>query len=199
MKDDRSQTGLQTLSDIRRNPSDPEAWRRFVARYGPKIVSWCSRWNLQEADVQDVAQNVLLKLHSALPKFVYNPGEGKTFHGWLKRVVQTTLATFTRRRRQEGRLDFEPMAEDGAQLELIAALDAEHEREVLTAAMEEVRGQFSETTFEAFRLSAVEGLSGKIVADRLSIPVDNVFAYKSKVLKRLQAIAEKLRLAETAG
>src|SRR6516164_639122 len=57
-----STTSVSLLSRIRRDPSQPETWNEFVKRYAPKIYRWCRQWRLQEADAEDVTQNVLAKL-----------------------------------------------------------------------------------------------------------------------------------------
>src|SRR5262249_59472623 len=68
-----SLTSATLLGRLRCSPADQEAWKEFVLRYGPKIYRWCRQWNLQEADAQDVAQTVLLKLAGKMPAFDYDP------------------------------------------------------------------------------------------------------------------------------
>jgi DNA-directed RNA polymerase specialized sigma24 family protein len=45
-----------------RSPLDQAAWNEFVERYGRRIYGWCRQWGLQEADAEDVTQDVLLRL-----------------------------------------------------------------------------------------------------------------------------------------
>src|SRR5262249_47193788 len=66
-------TSPTLLGRLQRDAADQEAWRQFVRRYGPRIYHWCRRWDLQEADAQDVTQNVLLKLVAKLRAFRYDP------------------------------------------------------------------------------------------------------------------------------
>ena len=40
------------------------------------LVAWGRHWGLQEADAQDVAQMVLLRLAVKLRQFVYDPASG---------------------------------------------------------------------------------------------------------------------------
>ena len=68
-QDHPSTTDVTLLARLRHDPKDQAAWGDFVARYGPKILQWCRRWHLQEADAQDVAQDVLLKLHGRMATF----------------------------------------------------------------------------------------------------------------------------------
>ena len=65
-----SQTRLTLLGRLRSTPKDPCAWAEFVEWYGQKIYVWCRSWGLQEADAQDVTQDVFLKLSGACKIFV---------------------------------------------------------------------------------------------------------------------------------
>ena len=78
------------------------AWDEFVQRYHPTIRAWCLRWGSQASDADDVAQQVLLKLLSAMKKYHYNPTPG--FRGWLKTVTHNAWVDFVAsRRRMPGR------------------------------------------------------------------------------------------------
>jgi RNA polymerase sigma-70 factor (ECF subfamily) len=70
-----SETRLSLLGRVQQSGIDnAPAWGEFVAHYGGKVESWCRRWGLQEADVQDVTQTVLVKLATKMRTFVYQPG-----------------------------------------------------------------------------------------------------------------------------
>jgi RNA polymerase sigma-70 factor (ECF subfamily) len=57
--------------------------------------------------------------------------------------------------------------------------------ELLELATNRVRGRVEPHTWEAFRLTAVDGLSGAEAASRLDMPVASVFKAKSNVQKML--------------
>ena len=46
------------------------AWNEFVERYQPMIRAWCLRWGSQPSDADDVAQQVLLKLLTAMKQYL---------------------------------------------------------------------------------------------------------------------------------
>jgi DNA-directed RNA polymerase specialized sigma24 family protein len=45
------------------------AWERFVRQYGPPILSLCRRYRVRSSDLQDVSQQILLRLLSAMGRF----------------------------------------------------------------------------------------------------------------------------------
>src|SRR5271154_284950 len=95
-----SQTRVSLLVQLRRDPTNQEVWSAFVEHYGPKIMGWCLKWRLQEADAQDVTQNVLLKLAEKMRHFTYDPS--RSFRAWLKTVAQHACSDFLESWRRPG-------------------------------------------------------------------------------------------------
>src|SRR5262245_6827687 len=79
-QDESSTTSVTLLGRLHHDPSDQAAWSDFVARYGRKILGWCRRCRRQEANAQDVTQEVLLKLNRLMATFVYDPAGN--FQAW---------------------------------------------------------------------------------------------------------------------
>src|SRR5262249_35484265 len=100
--DSASLTSETLLGRLRESPGDQAAWDRFVERYGPKIYGWCRQWRLQEADAEDVTQNVLLCLTRKLRSFAYDPS--RSFRGWLRTLTEHACSDFfaERGRRDRG-------------------------------------------------------------------------------------------------
>ena len=76
--------------------------------------------------------------------------------------------------------------------DLVEQLDAEFRREVLDRAMERVRHRVSERTWDAFRLTALEGLSGSAAAGRLEMKVARVYGARSEVKEMIREEVRKL-------
>ena len=186
-------TSLTLLERIQANPDDPEAWRLFVERYQPRIRGWCLAWGLQDSDAADVAQDVLVKLFAALRKFRYDPQ--KSFRAWLKTVTQHAWSDFLAARRKDpGHLagsiaQISDSAE--AQSDLERHLEEAFDRELLDLAMHRIKARVKPATWDAFQLTAIEGLSGVQAAEKLGIAVAHVFVAKHRVQKMLQ---EEVRL-----
>src|SRR5262245_46437929 len=88
--DQASRTSATLLGRLRAQPDDEQAWDRFVECYGPQIYNWCRQWALQQADAEDVTQNVLLRLATKLRTFTYDPK--RSFRGWLRTVTRNALS-----------------------------------------------------------------------------------------------------------
>ncbi|MBI3461486.1 MAG: sigma-70 family RNA polymerase sigma factor [Planctomycetes bacterium] len=190
-----SVTSVSLLGRVCRDLSDKEAWTEFVRRYGPKIYGWCRAWGLQEADAEDVTQTVLLKLVEKLRTFSYDPAH--SFRAWLKTLTHHALSDYLEAFQRPGRGSGD--SDVGRLLDTVAAredlaqqLEQEYDRELLEAAMVRVRLRVSSQRWEAFRLTAVEGLSGAEAARQLNMKVATVFTAKSKVKKLVHEELRKL-------
>jgi RNA polymerase sigma-70 factor (ECF subfamily) len=184
-----SQTSPSLLGKLRRDPTDQVAWGEFVDRYGRKIYAWCRQWNLQDADAQDVTQTVLVRLAGRLATFTYD--NTRSFRGWLRTLTQHAWSDFLKRRERPGRGSGDRQVEAflhslEARENLLAALEDPFDRELLEEATAQVRLRVAPRTWEAFQLTALEGLSGAEAAARLQMRVASVFKAKSRVQKLLQ-------------
>jgi RNA polymerase sigma factor (sigma-70 family) len=194
-------TSETLLNRVRSAPLDQDAWNEFVDRYGRRIYSWCRRWSLQEADAEDVTQDVLLRLAAKMRDFAYD--SSRSFRGWLRTLAHHAWSDFLHDRKRSGRAsgDSEAMRaleQIEARDDLTARLDEEFARALLEEASNRVRLRVQRHTWEAFHLTAVEGKSGAEVAALLGMQVATVFVARSKVQKMLQEEARKLEGTEEA-
>jgi DNA-directed RNA polymerase specialized sigma24 family protein len=71
-------------------------------------------------------------------------------------------------------------------------LEKEFRRELMEQAMVLVRPRVAEKTWDAFRLTALEGCSGAVVADRLEMNITRVYTAKSEVKRMIREQIRKL-------
>jgi RNA polymerase sigma factor (sigma-70 family) len=184
------------LARLRRDPLNAAAWDEFVEQYGRHILRWCRQWRLQDADAEDVAQEILLQLARKLRNFTYDPKS--SFRGWLKTIAHHAWRDFVDSR---GRI--KPIADERlwemlqsveAREDLIQKLEEAFDHELLETAKVQVRLRVAPHTWEAFRLAAIEGLPVVDVAAKVQMQVAMVYVAKSKVQKMLQEEIQKLEV-----
>ena len=188
-------TSTSLLARLRNAPTDQEAWNQFVRRYSGQIYGWCRHWHLQQADAEDVTQTVLVKLARKMQTFRYDPA--RSFRGWLKAVAHHAWLDFVEAQRRpgggSGDSDVRGVLETvEARDDLLRQLEEEFDRELLDEASARVRLRVQPRTWEAFRLLAVEGLSGAEAGARLGMKVATVFVARSKVQKWIQEEPRRL-------
>jgi RNA polymerase sigma-70 factor (ECF subfamily) len=182
-------TSASLLAQLRQEVASQAAWDEFVRRYGPLIHTWCRRWRLQEADVHDVTQTVLVKLADKMRTFAYDPA--LSFRGYLKTLTRYAWCDFLEayKRPGAGTGDSEVvlvLESVEAREDLVQQLNEQFDQEVFAEARDRVQKRVEPHTWEAFLLTAVEGLSGAEVAGRLGMKVATVFKARSKVQMMLQ-------------
>lgn len=191
---DTPHTLLLRLSQAHR---DDEAWAQFVLRYRPRISAWCLQRGLQEADAEDVTQTVLEQLLDVMREFHYDPA--RSFRAWLRTVTNRACGKYRlAETRLAGQKDDEALRklEDApARVELAKRIEEAFDAELLQQATELVQERIEHQTWEAFRLTAQEQLSGAEAARQLGMPVAHVYVARQRVQEMLQAEIDRLERA----
>jgi RNA polymerase sigma factor (sigma-70 family) len=182
-------TRITLLHRLNQDPTDQVSWAEFVRLYSPAIRAWLTHRGLQEADAQDVAQNVLLRLTAKLPQFQYDPS--KSFRGWLKTLTHHAWHDFVTeagyRTRGSGDTSvLDQLQSVEAREDLAARVEATFDKELLETALIRAKARVADTTWQAFKLSALEGVSPQTVADQLGIGVSQVYLAKHRLQKLVQ-------------
>jgi len=175
--------------------SDPEAWERLARLYAPMVASWCRRWGIAQQDVVDIVQEVLTAVAGHLESF-RKDRPADTFRGWLLTIARNKTHDHFRRRAAEPaaaggteaarRLQQVAGREPPAPEELPDACEAAIEDALLRRALEAIRGEFHERTWQAFWGVVVDGREAADVAADLDMRPGTVRVAKSRVLLRLR-------------
>ena len=154
-----------------RDPADQAAWCEFVEIYRPVILRLARQKGMQEADAEDVAQEVLAAVAKAVEQREHDRKRAK-FRTWLHRVAHNAiLNALTRGKPDRGSGDSTLLAalnqhasHTGPDSDL---LRLEYRREVFRWAVRQVREEFQQATWDAFWLTAVEERAVEVVAEEL--------------------------------
>ncbi len=184
---------LARISD----PRDERAWAEFLEIYTPLVRRLARHGGLQDADADDLAQDVFRAVASAAERWDPDPASG-SFRGWLFQIARNLminlLAAQRRHPRGSGDTDVgrllaeQPAPDDGES----ARFDAEYRRQLFRWAADQVRPEFRETTWQAFWRSAVEGQKPKDVADALGMTAGAVYVSRNRVLARIRRTIERV-------
>ena len=172
-----------------RHVNDEAAWSQFVEIYTPLIYGYCRSRGLQDGDAADVAQETMRAVGNAIGNFEYNPQRGK-FRNWLLTVVQSKLHNFLAQQQRQpmlagqttlqGHLESSPSGADDSHWE------ADYYRSIFNWAAARIRGEFQDSTWQAFWRTTIEERDGKDVAESLGMTVGAVYVAKSRVIARLK-------------
>lgn len=188
MRNDES-TSTTLLARVK--GGDEDAWRRVIRLYGPLVLYWCRRSGLQEADRQDVFQEVFGAAARSISRFRRERSSGG-FRCWLRKITENKLRDRFRKRLAQGvptggTTAYQQLLEIPGEASLTAdgPVDSE-ENLLLRQALRLVRDEFVPRTWQAFWRSAADGISTAVVADQLNMTPAAVRKAKSRVLQRLR-------------
>jgi RNA polymerase sigma factor (sigma-70 family) len=174
-----------------RDPGDAEAWKQFVALYGPLVYRFARKRGLQDADAADLSQIVLQAVIDGMKRLEYDPQRG-SFRGWLYTVVRNQLSKFRARQRRfhpaSGGSESQRLLEDlpGNDVESTEEWDREFERQLFLWAAERVKRRCEAASWQAFWQAAVEGRNVQEIARSLEMSVGAVYTAKSRILDRIR-------------
>ena len=178
-----------------RDACDDGAWREFVALYGELVYQFARKRGLQDADAADVTQIVFHAVSQEIRRLEYDRHRG-TFRGWLLVVTRNQVNKYLESARGINRPVVQLLNEnvvDGCADPDAEAEHWEHEYQLraFRLAVERVRVEFEDASWQAFWRTAVEGRPAKAVGESLGMSVGAIYTARSRVLRRVKmAIAE---------
>jgi RNA polymerase sigma factor (sigma-70 family) len=184
---------LVRLSD----PKDEQAWGEFVEIYTPLIHRLARQSGLQSADADDLSQDVFRAVSGAIGRWDPDPGRG-SFRGWLFRIARNTIINLLETRRHQpnavGDTEVQRILEQqpAPGSDATALFEEEYRRGQFQWAVERIRSDFRESTWQAFWLTAVEGRKAQEVAETLGLTAGAVYVYRNRVVARLRKMIEEL-------
>jgi RNA polymerase sigma-70 factor (ECF subfamily) len=170
---------------------DEDAWGRLVSLYQPLVCAWCAAARVTGADADDVVQEVFRAALTSLPGFRKDRA-GDTFRGWLRTITRRMIG------RHSQRLHRQPRARGGtdAQIRLAEISEPlvdlpdedppEARQGLYRRALELVRTEFEEKTWQMFWRAVVEDQPPATVAAQFGVTPATVRKAKSRVLHRLK-------------
>jgi len=185
-------TSLSLLDRARHH--DEPSWQRLVTLYGPLVEHWCRRGGARPEDAADLAQEVFLAVSQGLERFERR-GPG-SFRAWVRGITRHKLLDCYRRAEHQA-----AAAGGSTALERLLDIpdpqpgsdeDADEMSGLYRRALDLIRGEFEERTWQAFWLTAVEGREAPAAAAELGMSPVAVRIARSRVLARLRAEADEL-------
>lgn len=181
-----------------RQGSDHLAWDEFFERYWRVLYGAARRRGCSDHTAEEIVQDVMLVVFESQDVFHYDPSRGR-FRDWLAALVRNKVAEHRRKPAQRVRAagGDEPQAAL-AETESDETLPDEiwegaFEEALLVVLLDVVRREFNPRTFQAFELSAIQGMSGADVARLTGQTRNAVYLARRKVTQRLEQLGASYR------
>ncbi len=169
----------------------PEAWERLVDLYGPVVYRWCRLSGVKPEDAADVVQEVFGAVASHIGGF-RRRRPGDSFSAWLATITRNKIRDHFRRRQDRpearGGTDAQQLLLELAEIPDFSQQSSRGDAgDILPRrALELVRAECENRTWEAFWRAAVDGRAPADIAEDLGMTLHAVYKAKSRVLRRLR-------------
>ncbi len=176
---------------------DEASWAQFLAIYQPVVLRMARRRQLQEADAHDVMQQVLLSIMRSIEG--WEPGNGRPpFRAWLTTIAKNAITKALSRQprdRATGSSEVGELLENHPEPDRTGSeVIAEARQEIVQWAVDQVRAEFSEATWKAFQMTALEGVPAADVSSVTGRSAGAVYLARFRVTSRLkEKVQEAMR------
>lgn len=173
---------------------DAEAWRRLVLIYGPVVFQWSRRAGLQGHDAADIVQQVFQTVATTIARFRHEQPTD-SFRGWLWSVFHSRLMDFYRKGKRSPALPgrtWQDQLPDPASLDSESTVESSEKLLLMQGALQAVRGDFSEKTWQAFWRSVALSEPTSTIANELGMTSAAVCMCRARVLRRLRETIHSL-------
>jgi len=176
--------------------ADVAAWDEVVAIYTPLIRRLAFAQGMQPADADDLVQEVFSAIARSVSQWLDRTDRGG-FRAWLLTIARNAAVNYLTRR---GTRTLATGDDDAAAMlaevpapasEVSSQFDQEYRREVFRWAAAQVKCQVAETTWSAFWMTQVEGISVAEAARRLEVSVGTIYVGRSRVMSRLKEVVKQ--------
>ena len=179
-----------------RSPENRKAWAQFVTLYRPVIYRMARNRGMQDADAQDLAQGVLIRVLGAIDRWEKTEPSIK-FRHWLSRVAMNAILTDLARSSIDpdvGGTDVQSLLIEQPNIDpdIEREFALQYLREKYHRAAATVQADVDAVTWRSFELSVVEGRPCIEVAELLGKPIGTIYAARSRVMRRLRDQVDRL-------
>ena len=173
-----------------KDPADAAAWSDFLAIYRPVVVRMACGRGLQHADSDDLAQQVFLSVARAIEDWEPDAHQ-PPFRVWLSRITRNAIVNALTRRKPDAAGGSTSVQEMLRKLperddETTQQVIEESRREAMRWAAEEIRNEFTVTTWAMFWQTSIDGKSVAEVARLQKKTAGAVYMARFRVMQRLK-------------
>ena len=182
--------------------ADIDAWDQFVAIYQPLVFRLARSKGFQDADANDIVQEVMLAVSKSIHRWDHDPTKGR-FRDWLYKIARNLMINFLTRRKHL------PLGQGGSELVRLLndcidpnveesqssrEFDLEYRRQIYISAAHTVQNDVRPKTWEAFHKTSIDCLGIAETSRALQMSEGAVVVARCRVLARLREAVRRLEI-----
>jgi RNA polymerase sigma-70 factor (ECF subfamily) len=182
------ETRLSLIARVK-DPKDEASWGEFLRIYQPVVYRMARRRGLQDADAQDVVQQVFVSISRSIDG--WTPGDGRPpFRAWLNTIARNAITKALTRRPKDAPTGSTSVVEvlhaqrDPSDTSEEIRLEAR--LELVRWAIEQIRHTFTEQTWDMFMRTVIGDEAVAVVSQSTRRSVGAIYVARHRVLARLK-------------
>jgi RNA polymerase sigma factor (sigma-70 family) len=169
-----------TLIQRVKNRLDDKSWEEFARWYEPYIKAIAYKSGVPLPHIDDLCQDILLRVWKSIENFEYNPEKCK-FRSWLTTVSRNQIYTFfSREKKKQNDVEVNEEILGPEEAELNEIIEKEWQAYIVTLALKKVRENFSGNVVDIY-LAFQDGLTVDLVAKKYDVSESSVYVYNKRV------------------
>ncbi|MEX0769925.1 MAG: sigma-70 family RNA polymerase sigma factor [Balneolaceae bacterium] len=184
---DQTQSEFQLIEEILNG--NREGYRKFVDRYSPMVFHVVRKFEKDEEEVKELAQQIFVKAYEKLESF----NRQSKFSSWLYSLASNQCRDYVKNVRY-GNQRFSEMEEDYLENRMIDPdttpyqdLENSEWKKLLKQALGDLGGDYSEPFLMKYR----DGMSYKAMSERMGVGVSALKVRVHRARKELKTLIEK--------
>lgn len=182
------ETNLSLIARVK-DLGDGASWVEFLGIYQPVVYRMARRRHLQDADAQDVMQQVFLSISRSIER--WEAGDGQPpFRAWLATIARNAITKALARRPRDqatGTTSAADILENEPAVEATASeILAEARQEIIRWATEQIRSEFSDEIWQIFQQTAIHGVPIADVAKSSGRSTGSIYVARFRIIARLK-------------
>ncbi|MCA9138200.1 MAG: sigma-70 family RNA polymerase sigma factor [Planctomycetales bacterium] len=169
--------------------SDGASWIEFLGIYQPVVFRMATRRGLQNADAEDVMQQVFTSIARSIDDWTGGPNE-PPFRAWLSTIARNAITKSLARQpvaRATGRSSmFALLHEYPDPVATMAEVGLESRKELVRWATEQIKHEFSVESWDVFWRTSINGDSIENVAATTGRSAGSIYVIRYRVISRLK-------------
>ena len=155
----------------------------FFSKYNGLLFAVCLRYTKNRFEAEDVMQEGLVKIYKNMHMY----SEGKSFEGWIRRIMINTAITYYRKMQKHAyHEDVTEVSVASSESELFS--ECEFTKEELMNTIQELPNGYR----TVFNMYVIEGFKHKEIAEELGIDINTSKSQLSRAKKLLQSKLNQL-------
>ena len=171
------------------DPANGAAWAEFLGIYQPVVYRMARRRGLQDADAQNVVQQVFASIARSIDTWEAET-ERPPFRAWLTTVARNAITNALTRKPRDRAVGSTSVVQQLHELpapeETTSEVIREARREMIHWAAQQIHPEFTEQTWDIFWKTSIDGIAVTEVSASTGRSVGAIYVARHRVLTRLK-------------